>query len=223
MSRLSFIIPVLEEQDGVPSVLRLLREQFPAAELIVVDGGSRDGTVARAMPLCDQLLIGERGRALQMNLGGRVATGDYLCFLHADSTPGCDENQLLRYLEADAPWGFCRVRLSGSRWLFRVIEWFMNHRSRLSQVATGDQMLFVNRELFRDTGGFDAITLMEDVAYCKRLRRHGRPLIVPDPVTTSSRRWEEQGVITTVVRMWLLRLAYFLGVSPDRLRQYYAG
>lgn len=223
MPRLSFIIPVLEEQEGVALVLRLLREHFPASELIVVDGGSRDGTVAQAMPLCDQLLIGERGRALQMNLGGRVASGDYLCFLHADSAPGCNERQLLRYLEGGAPWGFCRVRLSGSRWLFRVIEWFMNHRARLSQVGTGDQMLFIRRELFRDTGGFDVIALMEDIAYCKRLRRYGRPLIVPEPVTTSSRRWEEHGVITTVVRMWLLRLAYFLGVSPDRLRQYYAG
>jgi rSAM/selenodomain-associated transferase 2 len=222
MPAVSFIIPVLNEQEGIAELLRQLRNAFPGAELIVVDGGSADDTVAQAMPLCDQLLIGERGRALQMNLGGRVATGSYLCFLHADSFPGCDEDRLLTYLDGRARWGFCRVRLSGSHWMFRLIEWLMNQRARLSRIGTGDQMLFLDRELFRDTEGFDAIPLMEDVAYCKRLRRYEKPLIVSEPVTTSSRRWEEQGIIATVVRMWSLRLAYFLGVSPHRLRRYYA-
>jgi rSAM/selenodomain-associated transferase 2 len=222
MRTLSFIIPTLDEQEGIVELLRRLRDRFPASELIVVDGGSGDDTVARAMPLCDQLLIGDRGRALQMNLGARVAAGDYLCFLHADSFPGCDESLLSWYLERGPGWGFCRVRLSGSHWLFRVIEWFMNHRSRLTRVGTGDQMLFLSRDLFRETGGFDAIPLMEDVAYCKRLRRLDKPLIVAEPVTTSSRRWEEQGIAATVVRMWLLRLAYALGASPARLRRYYA-
>ena len=221
MPTVSFIIPVLDEQEGIAKLLRHLRSRFPRAELIVVDGGSDDRTVAQAMPLCDQLLIGERGRALQMNLGGRVATGDYLCFLHADSFPGCDEKKLLRYLDGNVGWGFCRVRLSGRHWLFRLIEWFMNYRARLSRIGTGDQMLFLKRGLFRDTKGFDAIPLMEDVAYCKRLRRREKPLIVSEPVTTSSRRWEEQGIIATVLRMWMLRLAYFLGVSPSRLRRYY--
>jgi rSAM/selenodomain-associated transferase 2 len=222
MPAISFVIPALNEQAGIDRLLRQLRRSFPTAELIVVDGGSGDGTVPRAMPLCDQLLIGERGRALQMNLGGRVARGDWLCFLHADSIPQFDERLLMRYLDAGGSWGFCRARLSGGHWLFRVIEWFMNQRSRLSGIGTGDQMLFVSRKLFIDSGGFDAIPLMEDVAYCRRLRRRQRPLIVTDPVTTSSRRWEEHGIVATVVRMWLLRLAYFLGVSPQRLRQYYA-
>jgi rSAM/selenodomain-associated transferase 2 len=222
MPAISFVIPTLHEQEGIAGLLRQLRTRFEGAELIVVDGGSEDDTVQQAMPLCDQLLVGEPGRALQMNLGGRVANGEYLCFLHADSFPGCDEVRLLQYLQDSPGWGFCRVRLSGRHWLFRVIEWFMNHRARLSRVATGDQMLFLSRELFMEIGGFDAIPLMEDVALCKRLRRREKPCVVTEPVTTSSRRWEERGIIPTIIRMWVLRLAYFLGVSPSRLRQYYA-
>ena len=199
-----------------------LRQRYPACELIVVDGGSRDQTVAAAMPLCDQLLIGEPGRAGQMNLGGGVARSEYLLFLHATAAPGF--SGMPGALPGQQPeWGFCRVRLSGRRRSLRLIEWFMNLRSRLTSVATGDQMLFLRRDLFGTTGGFDAIPLMEDVAYCKRLRRRAAPLVIREPVTTSSRRWEESGVVATVVRMWLLRLAYFLGVSPQFLWRHYYG
>lgn len=219
----SFVIPVLNEQATVADLLRDLRQRYPTSQLIVVDGGSRDRTVAAAMPLCDQLLLGDRGRARQMNLGGRVASSPYLAFLHADSRPGFSEQGLQAYLAQHPQWGFCRVSLSGDRTSFRVIEWFMNLRSGLTSVATGDQMLFVSKALFDQSGGFDDIPLMEDVAYCKRLRRIARPLIIREPVRTSSRRWEEGGVVTTVLRMWLLRLAYFLGVAPSYLWRHYYG
>jgi len=220
-ARVSFVIPVLNEQDTVAHLLRDLRRQYPPSQLIVVDGGSRDRTVALALPLCDLVLLSARGRAIQMNMGGQVAPSEYLFFLHADSRPSMSAAQLDAHLAQRPRWGFCRVRLSGPQALFRVIEWFMNQRSRLTAVATGDQMLFVHKSLFDASGGFDAIPLMEDVAYCKRLRRLGPPLIIAEPVLTSSRRWEEGGVIKTVVRMWLLRLAYFFGVAPATLRQYY--
>ena len=223
LKRVSFIIPVLNEAAGIGSLLCDLRQRYRGCEIIVVDGGSSDQTVAQAMPLCDQLLIGEAGRAGQMNLGARVATCEYLMFLHADSCPGISAEKLDTLLQQQPAWGFCRVRLSGSGLGLRVIEWAMNQRSRLSRIATGDQMLFLRQELFRRTGGFDAIPLMEDVAYCKRLRRVGRPRIIPEPVTTSSRRWEEHGVLRTVLRMWALRLAYFVGVPPSHLWQYYYG
>ena len=220
---LGFVIPVLNEQDRVGSLLQQLRERYPEAELVVVDGGSEDLTVATALPLCTHLLIGERGRAAQMNLGGMACGADYLCFLHADSLPGVSAARLQAYLGSEPGWGFCRVRLSGPRPVFRVIEWFMNLRSRLTSVATGDQMLFLRRTEFERTGGFDNIPLMEDVAYSKRLRRLAPPLVIGEPVLSSSRRWEERGVLRTVLSMWALRLAYIAGVSPARLWRYYYG
>jgi rSAM/selenodomain-associated transferase 2 len=219
----SFVIPVLNEQAIVGDILKALRERYPASELIVVDGGSVDRTVAQAMPLCDRLLVGSPGRALQMNLGGAVADADYVFFLHADSLPSISAARLDECLAQRPQWGFCKVRVDGQAGLFRIIEWFMNQRSRLTSVATGDQMVFVRRSVFEQTGGFDAIALMEDVAYCKRLRHLSPPLILPEPVLTSSRRWEEGGVVKTVVRMWWLRLAYFCGVSPGTLARHYYG
>ena len=158
-----------------------------------------------------------------MNLGGQIAYMPYVFFLHADSCPSVSASALEAYLEARPAWGFCRVRLSSERLPFRIIEWFMNQRSRITAVATGDQMVFVQKTVFDESGGFDDIPLMEDVAYCKRLRRLQAPLIIEAPVLTSSRRWEEGGVVRTVLRMWLLRLAYFLGVAPATLWRYYYG
>lgn len=222
-SSVTFIIPVLNEEGTVAALLSDLRLRYPRCALIVVDGGSHDRTVPLALPLCDQLLIGAAGRANQMNLGGRVASSPYLFFLHADTRPGVSAPALEACLALQPPWGFCRIRLSGRQPLFRVIEWFMNQRSRVTRVATGDQMLFVQKAVFDATGGFDAIPLMEDVAYCKRLRRLAPPLIVADPVLSSSRRWEEGGVLATVLRMWVLRLGYFLGVAPGTLWRHYYG
>lgn len=219
----SFVIPALNEESLIADLLLYLRKSYPDCELIVVDGGSEDDTVVRALPLCDELLVGKRGRALQMNLGAQVARSDYLFFLHADSRPTVVAADLRACMARQPRWGFSRVRLSGKGWLLRVIEWFMNRRSALTGVATGDQMLFLHRELFEQSGGFDAIPLMEDVAYCKRLRRICRPLLLPGVVLASSRRWEQQGVVRTMCRMWLLRLGYFLGVSPRVLWRHYYG
>ncbi len=219
----SIIVPTLNEAGRIADLLCALRGRFPAAELLVVDGGSRDETVRQALPHSDQLLIGESGRAAQMNLGGRAARGEYLIFLHADSEPLISQAQLLSLLANTPEWGFFPVRLSGKALAFRVIERFINWRSALTGVGTGDQMLYLQRDTFVRTGGFDAIPLMEDVAYCKRLKAKYPPVIPSAPVLTSSRRWEEQGVVRTVLRMWALRLAYFMGVSPTRLWRYYYG
>lgn len=219
----AFIIPVLNEAPRIAPLLRDLRRRFPAARLIVVDGGSGDGTVREALPLCDELLIGQCGRALQMNLGAAVSQSDYLLFLHADTRPQFGAQELSKVLAAEPDWGFCRVRLDGGRRVFRVIEWFINRRARITRIGTGDQMLFARRSLFARCGGFDAIPLMEDVAWCKRLRRLAPPLVADLTVLTSSRRWEEGGVVVTILRMWALRAAFALGVSPQRLWQHYYG
>lgn len=220
---LSFIIPVLNEEQAIGPALQRLRRQFPDAQLVVVDGGSDDRTCANARGQCDALLSSAPGRARQMNAGAAVARGDYLLFLHVDTELLGDPAALLAELESRPDWGFCRVRLSGAPRLLRLVEGGMNWRSRLTRVATGDQMLWLRRELFTALGGYDDIPLMEDVALSKRLRTMARPSIVSPGVLTSSRRWEQRGIVRTVLQMWTLRLAWFVGVSPQRLWRYYYG
>lgn len=219
----SFVIPVLNEADRIPALLDRLRQDFPGSQLIVVDGGSRDASVERALRAADAVLLGDPGRARQMNLGAAGATGDWLCFLHVDTLPEFAGPELSAALGDAARWAFCRVRLTSERRSLALVSWFMNQRSRLTAVATGDQFLIVRRELFEAIGGFAAIPLMEDVEICKRLRRLAPPRVLGLRVASSARRWEEQGVLATVVRMWVLRLAYWLGVSPARLWQHYYG
>ncbi|MFK7975801.1 MAG: TIGR04283 family arsenosugar biosynthesis glycosyltransferase [Halioglobus sp.] len=219
----TFIIPTLNETQQISDLLSGLAQNYPEFERIVVDGGSTDATVTQAMPLCDKLLESTAGRAQQMNLGAQVASGDYLFFLHADTRLGPDASALKSLMLAQPVWGFCRVQLSGSSWAFRVIEWFMNTRSRGTQVATGDQMIFVHRDAFDELGGYDNIELMEDVALSKRLKAVSPPSVIQSPVLTSSRRWEEGGIARTVLRMWALRFAYWCGASPRALWQYYYG
>jgi rSAM/selenodomain-associated transferase 2 len=220
---LSFIIPVLNEAERVSAVLEQLRRDFPGCQLIVVDGGSGDASVKQALCAADAVLLSEPGRARQMNLGAAGAQGEWLCFLHVDTAPEFTLAELSPALANTALWAFCRVRLDSSRWSLAAVGWFMNWRSRCTAVATGDQLLMIRREAFIAMGGFADIPLMEDVEISKRLRRLGPPQALPLRVTASARRWEEQGVVHTVLRMWSLRLAYWLGVSPTRLWRHYYG
>lgn len=220
---LSFVIPVLNEADSLPSLLRELRQGFPNAELIVVDGGSSDASVSKAMPLANSVLLSSPGRALQMNLGAACATGDWLAFLHADTQPLFDQDKLEQFLHGDMQWCFCRISLRGRSAGLKMVSAFMNKRSATTRVATGDQLLFVKREVFESLNGFTVMPLMEDVDICKRLRSHNSGGIIPLMVASSGRRWDEQGLWRTILRMWALRLAFFLGVSPERLWQHYYG
>lgn len=217
---LCVVIPALNEQAQIGDCLRSLAPLRRAGvELILVDGGSGDDTMALARPHVDRLISGPQGRALQMNAGAAQSNAEYLLFLHADTR--LPEGFAPHWLAA-AQWGFFPVRLSGKQGWFRVIERAMNWRSRLTGIGTGDQALFVRRELFEQRGGFPAIALMEDVALCRQLKRLARPAVLGAPVLTSSRRWEQRGILKTVLQMWCLRLAYFAGVSPRALsRRYY--
>lgn len=221
---LSIIIPCLNEQSSIGDVvnqLQYLRQQ--GVELIVVDGGSSDNTKSIAEPLVDTLIESKAGRAVQMNAGAEVASGEWLMFLHADTRLPDNTGEILDQLKTtDKGWGFFSINLSGSSWVFRVIEWAITCRSRLTSVATGDQTIFVRREVFDSVGGFADIPLMEDVAFTKIMRRQGHALVIDSPVKTSSRRWEDNGVLSTIVLMWQLRLAYFLGVNPVRLKKFYS-
>lgn len=218
--RISIVIPVLNEEAQIVSCLERLRPvRSQGHEVIVVDGGSKDASRALAAPLCDRLLRSRPGRAEQMNLGARFAGGDVVLFLHADSQlPEGAEQAVAETLAGGNPgWGWFDARLSGRAPVYRIIGAFMNLRARLTAVCTGDQALFVSAELFHMAGGFPGIALMEDIAMSKKLRKLARPRPLGQKVSSSSRRWERDGAVRTILRMWRLRLLYFIGVPPDKL------
>lgn len=224
MKKISVIIPVLHEAQA-------LRQHLPALqglrrhghELLVVDGGGDEHSRQACAGLVDRWLSSTAGRAAQMNAGAQEASGELLLFLHIDTLlPEGVEALLNRALVDPAVlWGRFDVRLSGQRRVFRVIETFMNWRSRLTGVATGDQAIFVRRAAFVSAGGFPAIPLMEDIALSKTLRHRAWPLCLRARVLTSSRRWERHGVWRTIFLMWRLRLLYVLGVTPATLHAMY--
>lgn len=218
----SIVIPALNEAASIRDTLTPLQAfRRQGHEIIVVDGGSRDGTIALATPLCDRLLESTPGRARQMNAGAAVAGGDSLWFLHADTlVPENAIGQIQQALQRSG-WGRFDVRLSGGHPLLRLVEGLMNRRSRLTGVATGDQGIFIRRDLFQHVGGYPDLPLMEDIALCKTLRKLARPACLTSRLITSSRRWESRGVLRTIVLMWLLRAGYWLGVSPARLAAAY--
>jgi rSAM/selenodomain-associated transferase 2 len=224
--RLSIVVPVLNEAgliEAALSALQPLRER--GAEIIVADGGSRDGTAELAGPFASRVIPAPKGRAVQMNAGARMATGDLLLFLHADTRlPDGADRVLVRAFETGAAWGRFDVRLSGRHPLLRIVAMLMNWRSRLTGIATGDQAMFVRRDVFERVGGFPDIPLMEDIALSMALKHIAPPRCLREQVMASGRRWEEQGVLRTILLMWELRLRYFFGADPaDLACRYYRG
>ncbi len=216
---LSIIIPTLNESALITDALAALQPLRKAGhEVIVADGGSDDGTPDLAQALADKVIVATLGRAVQMNAGAELARGDILLFLHADTQLPTDTADSITAATAHvAEWGWFDVRLSGTHFLLRMIEHSMNWRARLTRIATGDQAIFVRRELFTALGGYPPLPLMEDIALCKHLRKRAPAQCIRSPVTTSSRRWERQGVLRTMLLMWRLRLAYNLGADPTSL------
>ena len=213
---LSLILPVLDEAATIRAQLATLQEfRLRGAEVLVVDGGSSDGTAMLAGPLADRLLSSPRGRALQMNVGAKESRGEVLLFLHADTRLPAAADALIRgAILAGAAWGRFDVCIDGRSPLLRVVARMMNWRSRLTGIATGDQAIFVRRDAFRGVGGYPELPLMEDIALSKRLQRYGRPACLGERVITSGRRWEKHGVWRTILLMWRLRASYFLGADP---------
>jgi rSAM/selenodomain-associated transferase 2 len=217
---ISVIIPCLNEAEGIAGTLSALAPlRSRGAEVIVVDGGSSDGTVERAALHADAVIGAPRGRASQMNAGAARARGEILLFLHADTQlPESADALIVEGLQRlRRGWGRFDVAISGSHPLLRVVAWLMNARSRLTGIATGDQAIFVTRSLFTAAGGYPDIALMEDIALCKRLKRFGPPLCLRHRLTASGRRWKKHGVVRTILLMWRLRLAYWLGADPRKL------
>lgn len=214
---LSIIMPVLDEGPALRPALQALAVWRQAgAELIVVDGGSQDDSLALAGPWADLVLSAPRGRASQMNAGAARASGAWLVFLHADTRlPEAALERLCQGLPA--VWGRFDVRIDHPHGLLRVVSVLMNWRSRLTGVATGDQAMLVRRDVFEQLGGFPDIALMEDIAMSKRLRALAWPVCLSPPVLTSPRRWLRHGIWRTIWLMWRLRAAYFFGADPDDL------
>ncbi len=221
---ISIIVPVLDEADAILGALDALAPyRTRGVELIVVDGGSRDATVPRAAPHADRVVVAPRGRATQMTAGARLARGEVLIFLHADTRlpPYADRLVLERLARCGRTWGRFDVKIGGRHPLLTVVAALMNLRSRLTGIATGDQAIFARRDAFETVGGYPEVALMEDIALSARLKRLSRPLCLRARAVTSGRRWEKHGLLRTVVLMWRLRLAYFVGADPSALARRY--
>lgn len=225
---IAVILPVLNEVAALPAQLAALRAGG-FAEIVVVDGGSADGSREAVHAAMDapgtpiRLILAERGRARQMNAGAAQTTASILLFLHADTRlpPGAAQG-IDHALRGGAAWGRFDVQLDSPRPLLRIVAWFMSRRSALTGICTGDQAIFIRRDAFVQFGGYVPIPLMEDIEISRRLNRLSRPVRIRTPVVASARRWEQGGVIRTILLMWRLRLLYWLGVSPDRLARQYA-
>jgi rSAM/selenodomain-associated transferase 2 len=218
--KLSIVIPVLNEAAVLGETLASLAPlRARGHEVIVADGGSEDATREIATPLADRVIVAPRGRARQMNAGAAVADGDALLFLHADTRLPANADHFIFHSLKKNPWGRFDVAIVGRSRLLPVIAFFMNLRSRLTGIATGDQAIFVRRGMFH---GFPEIALMEDVAFSKVMKQRFPPACLRARVVTSGRRWDESGVLRTILLMWRLRLGYFLGVAPDDLARRYA-
>ncbi len=223
---LSIIIPARNEAANIVATLTPLQAmRAQGVEVIVVDGGSTDETCARANGLCDQIVNCAAGRAIQMNAGAAIAKGETLLFLHADSHIPINADTLIREALKDHTrhWGRFDVIISGQHPMLKVIAWCMNHRSRISGIATGDQGIFVRRDTFNNIGRFPHQALMEDVQISVRLKKIAVPVCLRERIITSGRRWEKHGVWRTILTMWHIRLRYFFGATPDELHRAYYG
>ena len=223
--KISIIVPVLNEADGITTALAGLAPlRDRGHEVIVVDGGSSDNTRELART-ADLVISAPRGRSSQMNAGAAIARGQVLLFLHADTRlPQDADARILQGLAASGrAWGRFDVRIEGASLCLPAIAFFMNLRSSATGIATGDQAIFVRREAFEDAGRFPPFELMEDIALSRSLKRISRPLCLADKAVTSGRRWERRGVLRTVLLMAWLRLAFFLGAAPAKLARLYDG
>lgn len=221
--RLSIIVPVLNEAGVIASMLDALAPlRAQGHDVIVVDGGSNDGTRRLLPGRADTVLDAPRGRARQMNAGAAGAHGDVLLFLHADTRlPPQADKLVTQALQRGADWGRFDVRIAGRSPMLPLIAALMNLRSRLTGIATGDQAMFVRHALFDRIGGFADIALMEDIELSRRLRALGAPACLRERVVTSGRRWDNNGAWRTVWLMWRLRWRYWRGEPADVLAKAY--
>lgn len=218
--KFSIIIPTLNEEQTIASCLLALQPLRDNAEIIIVDAADTISDYPHAH-LADKIISSAKGRARQMNIGASHASGDILIFLHADTFLPEHALQLIERQLGKKQWGRFDVQLSGGHFMLKVIAWMMNLRSRLTGIATGDQVIFVTKAAFAAAGQYPEIALMEDIALSKALKKIGRPLCLSAKAASSARRWERYGVYRTILLMWSLRLRYFFGADPQQLAELY--
>ncbi len=221
---LSIIVPILNEAEQLPELFaHLLPYQRAGCEIIFVDGGSADVSATLPEMAGFIMLCTARGRAKQMNAGASQACGDVLLFLHADTRlPQGAARHIEQVLaRKEHFWGRFDVCITGRPIMLRVISRLMNWRSSLTGIATGDQAIFVRRDVFEHLRGFPDQPLMEDVELSKRLLAFSHPACIAHCVTTSGRRWEARGVWRTILLMWRLRWAYWRGTDAGELVRLY--
>jgi rSAM/selenodomain-associated transferase 2 len=220
----SIIVPTFDEGARIATHLSGLQGWRRAGhEVILVDGGSADDTVAAAAPLVDRLIVTPRGRAVQMNAGATAAHGDTLIFLHADTRLPPHAPELIAAALRERYWGRFDVVIEGEGRMLTLVGAAMNLRSRLTGVATGDQAMFMRTSAYRAVGGFPTLPLMEDIAMSRRLKKLSAPACLRARAVTSGRRWDRDGVIRTIALMWMVRLAFFAGAPASRLERIYYG
>lgn len=215
------VIPALNEEQRITAAVSSARKAG-AAEVIVVDGGSRDATAARALEAGARVIAGSRGRALQMNAGAAAASGDILLFLHADCELPVDAaRQVVSAFDRGALSGAFRLRFIESDFRLRVAERMINARSSVFGLPWGDQAQFMARSTFENIGGFRPLPILEDYEFCMRMKRLGRLALVPAYVLTSGRRVLERGLLRTAWTNWRIIAGYHRGRSLDELAALY--
>ena len=220
--RISVIIPVLNEEKTIAATLLALQRLKPD-ELILVDGGSSDRTPEVCRKFGVELYSSPLGRARQMNFGAQRGTGHVLLFLHADSRlpPSAFDDIRLALEDPRVVGGRFDLQLDDACPMLRLVGYMISLRSRISKVGTGDQAIFVRREIFAELGGYPDIPLMDDVAFSRALKRRGTVACLRSRVVTSARRWQREGIWSTILKMWALKSLYLAGISPVRLKRYY--
>lgn len=221
---LSVVVPMLNEERAIVAALTAVRAGAPAAEIIVVDGGSDDRSIELARPHCEVLIKAPRGRARQMNAGAGAAHGDAIAFVHADTMvpPTFARDIEAALANPVVAGGRFDLALDDPAFVCRLLGTLISLRSRIMRSATGDQAIFVRREIFAQIGGFADIELCEDVDFARRLKRSGGVACLRSKVITSARRWRNDGLIRTGLRMWLIKSLFLAGVAPRWLKRHYA-
>ena len=220
---ISIIIPAKNEAKNICKNLNHLQElrNRNICEIILVDGGSTDNTIKVANNLVDHVLKTRPGRAIQQNIGASIARGNIFLFLHADTYITAKQLLFIKNIKKDKIWGFFKIKFNNNKVKYKILSFFINLRSKIYSYGTGDQTIYIEKNIFNKIRGFPNLMIMEDIEICSILKKVSSPLIIDSHVITSSRRWDEYGFIRTILKMRILRFLYHIGVKNHILKRFY--